>query len=96
MLSEDGMVAAVVTINAKEKKLVCNPTIVSKGFIFLKDNDQIIKEIQNSVVELVNKHLTFPSLQINYLKNELSKKMLEKIQATTKREPIIIPVVIFI
>lgn len=93
-LSEDGMISVVMTINQVRKEVICTPKIISKGFIFMKDNEQMIKDLQELALDVTDKYL-LPSkkLNINGMKNELVKTFSKYILKKTSREPMIMPVI---
>jgi ribonuclease J len=93
-LSEDGLLSVVMTINQIRKEVICTPTIISKGFIFMKDNEQMIKDLQEIALDVTDKYLIQnKKLNINGMKNDLSKTMAKYIFQKTSREPMVMPVI---
>ncbi len=94
LLSNDGLVAIVITMDAKNNTLLTKPTILSRGFIYIKDNTDLIIESEKLVDETLNKlfeskRLTFGEIK-NTVKNTLSTFLFNK----TRRNPMIIPVIL--
>ena len=92
LLSEDGMVSCVYVI--KNNKLINNPQIISRGFIYMKNSEQLINTIQKKAVdaykEFASNHKRFnTSVLKKYISNELSSLIYE----LTERKPIIIPII---
>ena len=92
LLSEDGMVSCVFAI--KNNKLINNPQIISRGFIYMKNSEQLINTIQKKAVdaykEFASNHKRFNSSVLKkYISNELSSLIYE----LTERKPIIIPII---
>ncbi|MFA9468139.1 MULTISPECIES: ribonuclease J1 [unclassified Streptococcus] len=93
-LSEDGVVLAVATVDFKTKMVLAGPDILSRGFIYMRESGDLIRESQrllfNTIrVALKNKEANIQSVNgaiINALKPFLYEK--------TEREPIIIPMVL--
>ncbi|MFA9414101.1 ribonuclease J1 [Streptococcus sp. E29BA] len=93
-LSEDGVVLAVATVDFKTKMVLAGPDILSRGFIYMRESGDLIRESQrllfNTIrVALKNKDANIQSVNgaiINALKPFLYEK--------TEREPIIIPMVL--
>lgn len=93
-LSEDGVVIAVTTVDFKNKMVLAGPDILSRGFIYMRESGDLIRESQrllfNTIrVALKNKDANVQSVNgaiINALKPFLYEK--------TEREPIIIPMVL--
>ncbi len=91
MLAEDGILACIFTIS-RDKKLLSQPSIVSKGFVFLKNNEQLIKGLQELATSTIKKSLESPKYNINSLKQDVTKVLSDEIFLKTKHEPIVIPV----
>lgn len=93
ILADNGMVAVVVCIDSRINKVLCKPGIVSRGFIYIKDNQLLIKEAENLVYdalkEAMKKKVTFNDLK-NCIKNTLEPFLYDK----TNRNPIVIPVIL--
>lgn len=94
LLASDGVLMICANINPKTKALVAGPEIVSKGFLYLSENEELSKEILEvfkkvSIKYLVNKFVNWSEYK-NTLKTELSHLIFKK----TKHNPIIIPVLI--
>lgn len=93
-LSEDGMFMCVVTLNAKTGELIGEPEIMSRGFVYMKDNKTMIEASRKQVAEIVKKHTTGkkpnPTDMKNMLRNEMGEYFFTKIQ----RRPMILPVVV--
>ena len=94
LLASDGVLMICANINPRTKALVAGPEIVSKGFLYLNENEELSKEILEvfkkvSIKYLVNKFVNWSEYK-NTLKTELSHLIFKK----TKHNPIIIPVLI--
>ena len=93
ILADNGMVAVVVCIDSRKNKILVKPGIVSRGFIYLKDNQAIIKEAENLVYDALKNTMkskaTFGDLK-NCVRNTLEPYLYEK----TNRSPIVIPVIL--
>lgn len=93
ILADNGMVAVVVCIDSRYNKILCKPGIVSRGFVYIKENQKLMKEAENIVYEALKrtmvKRVTFNDLK-NCIKNELEPYLYEK----TNRNPIVIPVIL--
>ena len=93
ILADNGMVAVVVCIDSRSNKILCKPGIVSRGFVYIKDNQELMKEAENIVYEslkqAMKQKVTFNDLK-NCIKNALEPYLYEK----TNRNPIVIPVIL--
>jgi ribonuclease J len=94
VLSEDGLLSAIVTINTNTLEVINNPVIVSRGFIYMRAHEELTKELSNLVESYVTKKLAHTKkININILKRDITKILREKIIETTQRKPMIMPVI---
>ena len=93
ILADNGMVAVVVCIDSRINKILCKPGIVSRGFVYIKENQTLVKEAETLVYEALKeemkKKVTFNDLK-NCIKNTLEPYLYSK----TNRNPIVIPVIL--
>ncbi len=94
MLAQDGVVLVIANIDPKQKKLLSDPEVVSRGFVFMKENEALIQGItdlfhQVSKQELSNKYINWRTYKQN-----VREKLGRYLYKETKRQPIIIPVLI--
>ena len=92
-LSQDGLIIVVMAINRDECKLVSGPDIISRGFIYVRENEDIIENVREVVREiLAESNLAgeeWPNLK-NRIKDDLHRYIYEKI----KRNPMILPIIL--
>lgn len=93
-LSDDGMFAVIVTVDCMSKKIMSDPTIISRGFIYMKSNEALTDALANDTKTFINNAFEKDSL-INEtdLKSQISSYLTDKIFEITQRKPIIIPVI---
>ena len=92
-LSQDGLLIVVMAIDRDEEKLISGPDIVSRGFIYVKENEDIIDETQELVREILAASSlagdNWPDLK-NTIKDEVHRFIFDKI----KRNPMILPIIL--
>ncbi len=92
-LSQDGLIIVVMAINRDECKLISGPDIISRGFIYVRENEDIIESTRDVVRQiLASSSLAgeeWPQLK-NRIKDELHRYIFEKI----KRNPMILPIIL--
>lgn len=93
-LSEDGLVLVVVTIDFKSKQLLAGPTIVSRGFIYMRESEDLIRDaqkvIQTAVIGQLNSGRKVNERAIrDVIQNALFPFLFKR----TKRKPLLMPVV---
>ena len=95
LMAQDGMFVIIVTLERKSGKLINQPDIISRGFIFMKNNDELIREVKHEVTKMVDsgskKHLE-PNWA--YLRQVIRDEIGEYLFQKTQRRPMILPVVI--
>lgn len=92
LLSEDGMVSILISMDSHESKLLTRPVIISRGFVYMKDSFGMIREAEN----LVNKNLTkllAGKTTFGEIKNVTRDTLSTYFYRKTKRNPMIIPVI---
>lgn len=97
MLSEDGLLNAVVTINESTMLMVGKPVIVSRGFIYMREHEELTNDIAKLVETSVEKKLkNMKKINVNFIKKDITKILTDYIYSKTERSPIIMPVVMVI
>lgn len=95
LLAKDGMFTIVVIIDSKTKKIIGTPQITSRGFIFVKENFDLVNATKR-VVEKIVKEKTSPDVPVNwdYVKNNIRESVGSFLYTKTERRPMVLPVVI--
>ena len=92
-LAEDGLVVVVASVDIHSRYLVSGPEIVSRGFVYVKESEELVegaKAVCESALERVLKQRNVDFMQIkNGIKDELSKFIYKE----TKRKPMILPII---
>ncbi len=96
MLAQDGMFVIVTIIDKATGKVKGSPDIISRGFVYLRESKELLKQTRKKVVEIAEKTgghgATAPDW--NYVKDELRNKIGDFLFAKTERRPMILPVII--
>lgn len=96
MMSEDGMVVVITTIDSKTGELLSSPDIISRGFVHMKENQELIQKTRQKIRLLVkNRPQPQPGMtDDDYLKNKIRSDVGQFLFQQTKRRPLLMPVVI--
>lgn len=94
LLAEDGLLLISANINPRSKEVLVGPEIISKGFIYAKENEDIINKIKEIFMQVSEKQLTNKFINWSEYKTNLKNEISHYIYKNTKRNPIIIPVLI--
>ena len=95
LMAQDGMFVIIITLDRRNGKLINQPDIISRGFIYMKGNDDLIREVKHEVrkiVESKGKEKLEPNWA--YLRNVIRDEVGEYLYQKTERRPMILPVVI--
>lgn len=92
-LSEDGMFSLIITVDVINKDLPIEPQVVSRGFIYMKDSEELTKDIINAAKEYLSEELQkMRNVNFYYLRNGLTEYLNTFIYERTDRKPILIPI----
>jgi len=91
LLSEEGLVAVVLTIDKKNGNLLTSPDIISRGFIYMRDNEEIMNGLRNELKRAVTQR--YKRIDLDRFKAELKDHVTHYLFEQTQRSPIVIPVI---
>ncbi len=94
LLSEEGLFSVVLSINSVTKKLVNEPTIISRGFIYMKGNEEITASLGNEAKKIAQQELNKKMYNELNLKQAVIDHLNQKIYDLTQRRPLVIPIVV--
>ncbi|MFC5713060.1 ribonuclease J [Thalassorhabdus alkalitolerans] len=93
-LSEDGMLVIVLTMSKTEKKLVSDPDTISRGFVYMKDSDELIKDVNKLIEKTVSNMKEEDRSEWNVIKQQVRKAAGKHLFQQTKKKPMILPIII--
>jgi ribonuclease J len=91
LLAEEGLVAVVLTVDKKTGSLLTSPDIISRGFIYMKDNEELMNAFRAELRRAVTQR--FKRVDLDRFKAELRDYVTHFLYEQTQRSPIVIPVV---
>ena len=91
LLSEEGIITVVLTIDKKTGNLLTSPDIISRGFIYLRDSEDLMTELRQELKRAVTQR--YNRIDLDRFKAELKDHITHYLYDQTKRSPIVIPVV---
>ena len=91
LLSEEGLVAVVLTIDKRSGNLLTSPDIISRGFIYMRDNEELMNGLRHELRRAVQQR--FKRIDLDRFKVELKDHVTHYLFDQTQRSPIVIPVV---
>ncbi len=94
MMAEDGMIVAIVTIDSKTGDIIGNPDLISRGFVYMKENKDLIKRTRLRVRKIVKERANNDISDDDQIKNKIRNDLGQFLFKATKRKPMVLPVVI--
>lgn len=91
MLAEEGLVAVILTIDKKSGNLLTSPDIISRGFIYMRDSEDLMNDFRAELRRAVSQR--FKRVELDRFKAELKDHITHFLFEHTNRSPIVIPVV---
>ena len=92
-LAEDGILIVVLALEHRSNVLMSGPDIVSRGFVYVRESEELMDEARKVLTEAVNKALEAKYVDWNKIKLVIRDTMNEFIWKKTKRRPMIIPII---
>jgi ribonuclease J len=93
-LAEDGMVVVIAQVDAATGRLIGTPDIISRGFIYMKENKALIQQAHTRIKKLLSDHDPRSGPDEGYLRDKIHQGLSQFLWAKTKRRPMIMPVII--
>ena len=94
LMSNNGILAIVINIDSKRKKLLNNPLVTTRGYILVNESADLIKDIELSAKKVIEKNLKEKKINYNDIRNELVSELNPMLQERTGRVPIILPILL--
>jgi len=91
MMAQDGIVAVVLTVDRKTGTSLTSPDIISRGFIYMRDNEDLMTELRNELRRAVQQR--FKRVDLDRFKQEIKEHVTHFLYEKTQRSPIVIPVI---
>ena len=92
-LSEDGLVVVVATIDIENRMIVSGPDIVSRGFVYVKESEELMREARTVAENTLMRAITKGYGDRTHLKGLIKDDLAKFIYKETKRKPMILPVI---
>ena len=91
VLAEEGLVAVILTVDKRTGQLLTSPDIISRGFIYMRDNEELMNLFRTELRRAVGQR--FKRIDLDRFKAELKDHITHFLYEQTQRSPIVIPVV---
>lgn len=94
LLSKEGMVVIISTIDRESGRLLKTPDIISRGFIYLKENKELLEEIRHKLRGILMRVPRHQHPEPDYIKSIIRDQIGQLLYNKTRRRPMILPVLI--
>jgi ribonuclease J len=92
-LADDGIIIVTVTIDSATGEVVAGPEIVSRGFVYVKESEQLIKEITEVAEDILEYCYIHRIRDWNSIKLKLRDGISKHLYGTTRRSPMVLPII---
>src|SRR3989344_3723207 len=93
-MAKDGMFIVVAVIDTRARKIKGEPDIISRGFVYARESEDIIKEAKHRINTIVENTAREPVVNWPYVRDTIRERLGEFFYQKTKRRPMIIPIII--
>ena len=93
MLSDNGIVVVCATLDKKTKEVLAGPSILTRGFVYVKDSADLIKEIERISLEKIVENTSSNYVEFNKIKNSIREEVGKYLYSETECKPMIITVI---
>jgi len=93
LLSQDGILLVVVTLDKATKAIVSGPEIISRGFVYVRESEHLIDRAVGIVREAVEENVSGTNFDWSSLKQDVRDSLSSHLYEATKRRPMILPII---
>jgi ribonuclease J len=94
VLSQDGILMVVLTIDKETGQPLAGPDIVSRGFVYMRDAEELMESAREQVLESFYHHSDHQETDWSFVKDKIKSTLSEFLYQKTRRRPMILPVVV--
>jgi len=92
-LAEDGIITVVIAIDRQNKIILSGPDIITRGFVYVRDSEQLIRDIRAIVIKSVERCFNNNITQWSDIRNTIRREIDSFVYTKMKRKPMILPVI---
>lgn len=92
-LAEDGIIIVVASVSMMEGEIISGPDIVSRGFVYVKESEELMDEVRKRANDTLQKCLDSGIDEWNVIKGKMKDVLTNYIYSITKRKPMILPII---
>ena len=92
LLSENGMIIVVVTLDRRTSKVISGPDIVTRGFVYVRESEDLMESIREVAKKELEKCDEQNIREWSNIKSALRETLIKYVYSKTKRQPMILPI----
>lgn len=92
-LAEDGLIVVVLTVTEDENVIIAGPDIISRGFVYEKENDDIMEGALQYTRKIVDQIQINENVDLNFMKQKIREDLRKYVYERIKRNPMILPII---
>ncbi len=96
ILSEEGLVIVVATLNLKKKEILAGPDLLSRGFIYMRESGELIDSGRKRLFRVMRRTLSKPNVTEGMLREAIIDDLRTFLYEQTERRPMIIPMLVIV
>jgi len=93
LLSQDGILIVVVTLDKQRKQIISGPEIITRGFVYVRESEELITNATNVVSTIVERSMQEHSIEWSQLKLNIREALNQFLYEKTKGRPMILPII---
>ena len=92
-LGEDGLIVLVATLDSHDKHIIAGPDIVSRGFVYVKESENLLEEAKRIAYRIIENCSSQNTRDWGYLKTKVRDELYKLFHNKTRRNPVILPII---
>ena len=94
LLSQDGLIVVVAAVDLEDKTIITKPDVISRGFVYMRQSEELIDEMRNFVADTMS-HILSKKGNIDRIqfKTRIRDELSRFVYSKTRRKPMILPVI---
>lgn len=93
LMSNNGILVVIANIDIENKKLLATPSITTRGYILVNENEKLINKVQKKAEFIIKRELSKKAFNFNEIKSDLITELMPILDSETGRVPIILPII---
>lgn len=93
LMSNNGILVVIANIDIENKKLLATPSITTRGYILVNENEELINKVQKKAEFIIKRELSKKAFNFNEIKSDLITELMPILDSETGRVPIILPII---